>query len=113
MRFPRRVWIDSVWLPVISFTTAKRAYHEWLEIMSSDRILWGADCNHAEGIYGSTEFTRQALAEVLAEKVMRGDLVEEHARRIGRQILRENALKLFPQLEDRLWKHEGPLEPPR
>ena len=39
MRFPRRVWIDSVWLPVISYTTAKRAYHEWLEIMSSDRIL--------------------------------------------------------------------------
>ena len=34
MRFPRRVWIDSVWLPVISYTTAKRAYHEWLEIMS-------------------------------------------------------------------------------
>ncbi len=113
MRFPRRVWIDSVWLPVISYTTAKRAYHEWLEIMSSDRILWGADCNHAEGIYGSTEFTRRALAEVLAEKVMRGDLVEEHARKIGRQILRENALELFPQLKDRLWKHQGPLAPPR
>lgn len=71
MRFPRLVWIDSVWLPVISYMTAKRTYHEWLEIMSSDRILWGADCNHAEEIYGSTEFTRRALAEVLAEKVMR------------------------------------------
>jgi hypothetical protein len=112
MRFPRRVWIDSVWLPVISYTTAKRAYHEWLEIMSSDRILWGADCSNAEGIYGSTEFTRRALAEVLAEKVMRGDLMEEHARKIGRQILRENALALFPQLKNRLWKHKGPLVAP-
>jgi len=100
----RHVWIDSVWLPTISYTTAKRAYHEWLEVMPSDRIMWGADCNHAEGIYGATEFTRRCIAEVLAEKVEAGSLVEEHALRIGRQILRENALKLFPQLKDRLWK---------
>ena len=72
--------------------------------MPSDRIMWGADCNHAEGIYGATEFTRRCIAEVLAEKVEAGSLVEEHALRIGRQILRENALKLFPQLKDRLWK---------
>jgi len=103
-RHSSHVWIDSVWLPTISFSMAKRAYHEWLEVMPSDRILWGADCNHAEGIYGATEFTRRCLAEVLAEKVERGDLVEEHALRIGRQILRDNALKLFPQLEGRLRK---------
>ena len=72
--------------------------------MPSDRILWGADCNHAEGIYGATVATRPLLAEVLAEKVDRGDLTEEHAARIGRQILRENALSLFPQLKGRLWK---------
>ena len=103
-RHASHVWIDSVWLPTISFTTAKRAYHEWLEVMPSDRILWGADCNHAEGIYGATEMTRRCLAEVLAEKVERGDLLEEHALRIGRQVLRENALKLFPQLQARVKK---------
>jgi len=103
-RHASHVWIDSVWLPTISFTAAKRAFHEWLEVMPSDRIMWGADCSHAEGIYGATEVTRRALAEVLAEKVDRGDLLEEHALRIGRQILRDNALKLFPQLQERLWK---------
>jgi hypothetical protein len=86
---------------------AKRAFHEWLEVMPSSRIMWGADCNHAEGIYGATEFTRRCLAEVLAENVSRGDLIEEHAARIGRQILRDNALTLFPQLRSRLWKHTG------
>ena len=111
MRHGRHVWIDSVWLPTISYTMAKRAYHEWLEVMPSDRIMWGADCNHAEGIYGATEFTRRCLAEVLTEKVERGDLLEEHAQRIGRQILRENALALFPELKDRLWKDKGPLIP--
>jgi predicted TIM-barrel fold metal-dependent hydrolase len=112
MRHSRHVWIDSVWMPTLSYTMAKRAYHEWLEVMPSDHIMWGADCNHAEGIYGATEFTRRALAEVLAEKIDRGDLAAEHALRIGRQILRDNALELFPQLRTRLWKDRGPLRPP-
>jgi predicted TIM-barrel fold metal-dependent hydrolase len=112
MRHSSHVWLDSVWLPTLSYTTAKRAFHEWLEVMPSDRIMWGADCHHAEGIYGATEFTRRCLAEVLAEKIDRGELREDHAQRIGRQILRENALALFPQLKDKLWKHKGPLPVP-
>jgi predicted TIM-barrel fold metal-dependent hydrolase len=104
LRHGRHVWVDSVWLPTISPTMARRALHEWLEVMPSDRILWGADCSHAEGIYGATVTMRAALAEVLTEKVTRGELAEAHAARIGRQILRENALSLFPQLKGRLWK---------
>lgn len=107
MRHQKHVWIDSVWMPMISYTMGKRAFHEWLEVMPSNRIMWGADCNHAEGIYGATEFTRRCLAEVLAEKVDRGEILPEHAERIGRQVLRDNALELFPQLETRLWKHTG------
>jgi hypothetical protein len=107
------VWLDSVWLPMLSYSTAKRAFHEWLDAFPSNKILWGADCNHAEGIYGATELNRQCLAEVLTEKVIAGDLREEHALAIGRQILRDNALELFPQIKDRLWKHSGQrLKPP-
>jgi hypothetical protein len=91
---------------------AKRAFHEWLDVMPSDHILWGGDCNHAEGIYGAAALTRRCLAEVLSERIAHGDLKEEHALRIGRQILRENALQLFPPLKERLWKHQGKLEPP-
>jgi hypothetical protein len=112
LRHHAHVWLDSCWMPTLSYTTAKRAYHEWLEVMPSNHILWGADCNHAEGIYGATEMTRRCLAEVLAEKVDRGDLIEEHALRIGRQILRDNALELFPQVKERLWKRKGKLAPP-
>ena len=107
MRHHAHVWIDSVWLPTISYHTAKRAFHEWLDVMPSNRMMWGADCNHAEGIYGATEMTRRCLAEVLAERVERGELTEEHARRIGRQVLRDNALALFPQLKGRLWKQRN------
>ena len=94
----RNVWIDSVWLPTLNFTMARRAYLEWLDGVPSDRILWGSDVQHAEGVYGASQFTRRCLAEALAEKVDRGELREEHAMRIGRQILRENALRLFPDL---------------
>jgi uncharacterized protein len=94
----RNVWVDSCWLPTLSYTMAKRAYQEWLEVIPSDRILWGGDGVNAESIYGATVMTRQCLAEALAEKVIRGELRGPQAERIGRQILRENALKLFPQL---------------
>src|SRR5207244_9976505 len=112
MRRSAYVGIDSVWLPTLSYTTPKRAFQEWLESMPSNRIMWGADCNNPEGIHGATAFTRRCLAEVLAEKVDRGDLKEEHALRIGKQILRDNALELFPQLKERLWKRTGKLIPP-
>jgi hypothetical protein len=111
LRHGRHVWVDSVWLPTISPTMARRAFHEWLEVMPSNRILWGADCNNAEGIYGATAVMRTTLAEVLAEKVLRAELTEEHAARIGRQILRENALELFPQLKERLWKSGEKIAP--
>ena len=103
------VWIDACWLPLLSYTMAKRAFHEWLDVVPSDHIMWGADAEYAEGIYGSTEYSLRCLAEVLAERVIGGQLREEDARKIGRKILRENALKLFPRLKERLWKHKGPL----
>jgi uncharacterized protein len=100
----KNVWIDSVWLPTISFTMARRAFQEWLDVVPSNRIMWGADVNHAEGTYAATEVTRRCLAGALADKVERGELREEDARRIGRQIMRENALEIFPQLRRRLWR---------
>ncbi|MGE0379136.1 MAG: amidohydrolase family protein, partial [Planctomycetaceae bacterium] len=100
----KNVWIDSVWLPTLSYTMAKRAYQEWLEAVPSDRIMWGADTVNAEGIYAAAEFTRRCVAEALAEKVERGELREDHAHRIGRQIMRDNALKLFPSLQRMLWR---------
>ena len=107
MKFPGNVSIDSCWLPTISYTLAKRAFHESARSHAFKQDHVGPDCQHAEGIYGATVFTRQCLAEVLAEKVDRGDLLEADAKRIGRQILRENALELFPQLRARLWKSVG------
>lgn len=102
----KNVWVDSVWMPQLSYTMARRAYQEWLEVMPSDRIMWGADTVNAEGIYAGTVTTRQCVSEALAEKVVRGELREDHAIRIGGQIMRDNALKLFPTLQRYLWKNK-------
>jgi len=102
MRYSAHVWINAVWLPTISYTLAKRALHEWLEVAPSNRITWGGDDTSAEGIYGETELTRRCLAEVLAEKLDRGDLTEQDARQTGKNILRDNALGLYPRLKERL-----------
>lgn len=99
-KFGRHVWLNGVWLPAISYTMAKRAFGEWLEVMPSDRITWGGDDMDAEGIYGETELTRRCWAEVLSEKVDRGELAEDDALRIGQQIFRNNALALYPRLKE-------------
>jgi hypothetical protein len=102
----KNVYIDSNWLPQLSYTMARRAYQEWLDAVPSNRILWGADNTYPEGIYGATMTMRRCIAEALAEKVVRDELKEEDAHRIARQILRDNALELFPSLRDRLWMKE-------
>lgn len=100
MKF-RNVWINCVWLSAISYTTAKSAFGEWLEVVPSNRLTWGGDDVSAEGIYGETQMTRLCWAEVLAEKVYRNELPEDDALRIGGQIFRENALNLYPRLRER------------
>ena len=101
-KFGGHVWINGVWLPTTSYTTAKSAFSEWLEVMPSNRITWGGDDVSAEGIYGETELTRRCWAEVLGEKVNRDELSEDDALRIGKQILRDNALGLYPKLKQRV-----------
>ena len=64
---------------------------------ASNRIMWGADAIMPRDLRRH-EVTRRFLAEALAEKVERGELREDHALRIGRQIMRENALEIFPSL---------------
>ena len=108
----KNVWLDCNFLPLIDYTAARRTFDEWLDVVPSNRIMWGSDSKSAEEIYGAAEFMRRCWAEVLAGKMDRGDLTEEQARRVGRQVFRDNALELFPQLKERLWKDKGPLTSP-
>ncbi|MBN1910855.1 MAG: amidohydrolase family protein [Pirellulales bacterium] len=109
LKYPN-VYLDSVWMPTLSYTLGKRGYKEWLDMISSNRIMWGSDLFTIEGTYGATRYARQCIAEALAEKVLDKELREEDARRIGRQILRENALEALPLLKKHL---KSPAETPK
>ena len=50
MKYTQNVWVDSCWLPTLSYAMAKGAYHEWLDVIPSNKIMWGADAVHAEGV---------------------------------------------------------------
>ncbi len=98
----RNVWIDASWLPTISPTVGRRAFAEWLDCVPADRILWGADSANPEAFYGAVVVTRRCLSEALADRVMRGTLREEQAIAIGRRIMRENVIGLYPRLAERI-----------
>ncbi len=90
-------------IPVLNVTTMVDGYHR--DAFASDT---DSPYAYAEGIYAATVFSRQCLSESLAEKAIRDELSEEQAIHIGTQIMRENALKLFPKLRRQLWKKYSP-----
>jgi hypothetical protein len=53
-----------------------------------------------------TRFGQRSCYDLLPlhEKVLVGDLTEEQAMQVGKQILRDNALEVCPRLKDLLWK---------
>ncbi|MGD9126792.1 MAG: amidohydrolase family protein [Planctomycetia bacterium] len=103
LKYPN-VYLDSVWMPTLSYSMGKQGFREWLEMISSNRIMWGSDLVNVEGSYGTTKFARQCIYEALAEMVIDDEIREEDALRIGRQILRENALNVYPTLRERVEK---------
>ncbi len=78
-KFSSNVWVDTTWLATASHSAAKRAFLEWLETIPADRLMFGADSDFPEEIYGSVIVMRRCLAEVLAEKVEAGEIEEDYA----------------------------------
>ena len=90
------VYADLVWLPIISPTAAISALHEWIEVaQTSEKLSWGGDAWTPEEVYGGTLSIRHVISKVLAEKVAEGYFDRETALRLARQILSENAGRLY------------------
>jgi predicted TIM-barrel fold metal-dependent hydrolase len=97
--FPN-VYLDLCWLPILSDTAAKIALSKLIDLMPGNKLLWGGDCVRVESFYGSVLFSKKVVAQVLAQKVADGYFSPPVAIDLGRNIFRENALKLF-QLDKR------------
>lgn len=89
------VYLDLVWLPILSPEVAVRALHEWIEMVDADRLTWGGDCWTAEETYGALLTAREVVGRVLTDKIERGYLTQEAASDIAWKILRDNAIVLY------------------
>ncbi|UCG94508.1 MAG: amidohydrolase [Candidatus Aerophobus sp.] len=89
------VYLDLVWLPIISPEVAVRILHEWIEVVGADRLTWGGDCCTAEEAYGALLTAREVVGRVLTDKIERGFLTQEAASDIAWKIFRDNALELY------------------
>jgi predicted TIM-barrel fold metal-dependent hydrolase len=94
LMFPN-VYLDTVWVPLISYGSFKRALSEWLCYVPAGKFLWGGDSHFVEEIYGAVCVVRRALAEVLAEKIDDGLFDEELALMVANAFLHDNAEGLF------------------
>ncbi|NLJ38977.1 MAG: amidohydrolase family protein [Candidatus Atribacteria bacterium] len=88
--FYPNLYLDLVWLPVMSPTYAVLALSEWLETTGGARIMMGGDSWNAEGAVGSILYNLKTIAYVLTEKVEKKYLSRSSAEQIGKMILYDN-----------------------
>ena len=93
--FPN-VYVDLCWAHIISPSASRRALHEMLETVPSNKIFgYGGDYRYPELSYAHAKMARRNIAQVLAEKVSEGSCSGEEALALGRKLLHDNPDALF------------------
>ena len=93
--FPN-VWADLAWVHIISAAGTRQILADWLDLVPANKIIgFGGDLRHVELVYGHLYEARQNIAEVLAERVVRGDDTEEEALRIAQFLLHDSPVEAF------------------
>jgi len=103
--------INACWLAIISPTVLRRSLHEWLDTVPHNKLqAFGGDYNMPELSYAHALMAREAVADVLAERVEAGFLVEADAPVLARRLLAENGLKLFKISQEHVDAATAPLQ---
>ncbi len=90
------VFIDMVWLPIISTTAAVRALHEYIEVSpGSDRIAWGSDTWTSEEALGALLAYQHVTAKVVGEKLDDGYFSFESAKELMERLMYKNAEQVY------------------
>ncbi len=93
--FPN-VHIDFCWAHIISPSAARRALHEMVDTVPSNKIFgFGGDYRYPELSYAHAKIARRNIAHVLAEKVSEGSCSKQEALALGRKVLHDNPDALF------------------
>lgn len=93
--FPN-VYADFCWTHIVSPSVARRALHDFLEMIPINKISgFGGDYRYPELSYGHLQMARRNIAQVLAEKTEAGFCTEGEAVEIGRMLMHDNPASLF------------------
>ena len=93
--FPN-VYVDLCWAHIISPSASRRALHEFLDTVPSNKIFgYGGDYRYPELSYAHAKMARRNISQVLTEKVSEGACSEEDALELGRKLLHDNPDALF------------------
>lgn len=92
--FPN-VHLDFCWLPLISPRVAAEGLSKWIELVPSNKLLWGGDSRLVEQVYASVLALKDVLAEVLSDKVEKGYFDFDMAVDVAERIMSRNGSELF------------------
>ena len=90
------VYVDMVWLPLISTTAAIEALSEYIEAVPSiNKIMWGSDSWTSEEALGALLAYQHVLATVLSQKIKSRYFNFNDAKYIAERLMYKNALHIF------------------
>jgi len=89
------VYPDLCWLPLLSTSTAVRTLRALIDTGTADKVCWGCDTWTGEESYGALLAARHVIARTLADLVQDDWLDMEAARHLGKNILHDNAARLY------------------
>ena len=94
--FPN-VYLDICWASNLSCHLAEESLFLALDMIPSNKIMWGGDAERVEDAYASTVMSLEVISKVLGKKVKKGMHID-HALSIAKNILHDNALDFYPRL---------------
>jgi len=92
--FPN-VYIDLCWVPIISSQMAIASLDKALDLIPYNKIMWGGDAYRIEEAYGTLLTGQKVVTEVLVNRIDRGRLDMNDAKKIARAIFYDNAKNLY------------------
>lgn len=79
-------FLDPCWQSLVSPDILRRTLDIWLGFVPPEKILWGIDATTVEEWYGGALFAKEVLADVLCEKVERGESGINEAEEVSRAV---------------------------
>ena len=90
-RMRPNTYLDPCWLSIVAPEALRCALREWIGFVPPEKMVFGIDSTTVECWYGGALTAKEIMADVLEEKIARGELGKDEALRIARQILHDTA----------------------